>query len=107
LHKCVILLSSAFDSVQRCDDVRQSARPRASAGSQDTKLVVGLRVQAIGQVTSVIAKDCNILRSFQWQSIVDVLQKDDASSSKFPDELLVVAANIDARLAIVSEVVQI
>jgi hypothetical protein len=66
-----------------------------------------LRVQSVRQIAGVIAEDCNILWGFQWQSIVDVLQKNDASSSELADELLVIAANIDARLVVVSEVVQI
>jgi hypothetical protein len=66
-----------------------------------------LRVQTVRQITGVIAEHCDVLRGFQWQSVVDVLQKNNSSSSKLADELFVIAANIDARLAVVSEVVKI
>jgi hypothetical protein len=71
------------------------------------RLVVRLRVQSVRQITGVITEDCNVLWGFQWQSIIDVLQKNDASSSELADKFLVITANIDARLVVVSEVVQI
>lgn len=73
---------------------------RASSHWQNTVLesVIGNevgKVEAVCEISSVIAVHGDILWCLQWKSFVDVLEKDGACSAKLTNELLVVLADVD------------
>jgi hypothetical protein len=114
LHERIVLLGTTLDGIQWWDDICQSSSTRATTGCQYAEFVVAAsqtqtrkRVQSVCQITGVVTEDSNVLGSFEGQSIVDVFEQDNSCCTKFADQLLVVASNVDAALRIVSEVVQV
>jgi hypothetical protein len=106
-----ILSSSVLDRLERADDVSETARTGSTSDGEDSELValgvdqVG-KVEAVSDFTSVIPKDGDVARIFQWQSVVDVLQEDRSGAGEFADEFGMVVTDVNVRWA-VGEVVTV
>lgn len=104
LHQRLVIIRSnlLLNRIQRIDHISHASSSGAATDGQHTKIVADLaeirvaaEVQAHSDVSSIIAKDADVLRCFQWQSIVLVFEQDDTSGTKLADERCVIIANVD------------
>lgn len=65
------------------------------------------RVQAVDKIAGVVPVDADVGRCLQWQSVVDVLEQDDAGGTHFANEGTVPIANVDGCVVIIRKLVAV